>query len=41
MNIILDRAIKEDILYDLSKDVTNRIIDPYTARDRIIELINN
>ncbi len=41
MKIILDRAIKEDILYDLSKDVTNRIIDPYTARDRIIELINN
>lgn len=40
MKIILDRAIKEDFLEVLSNDVTNRIIDPYTARDRIIELIN-
>lgn len=40
MKIILDRAIKEDFLEVLSNDVTNRIIDPYTARDRIIELID-
>lgn len=40
MKIILDKAIKEDFLDALSQDVTNRVIDPYTARDRIIELIN-
>jgi LAO/AO transport system kinase len=35
MKIILDRTIKEDLDY-LSKDVTDRAIDPYTARDRVI-----
>lgn len=39
MKIILDKAVKEDLIDELSKDVTNRVIDPYTARDRIIELI--
>lgn len=39
MKIILDRAVKEDLIERLSRDVTLRITDPYTARDEIIELM--
>lgn len=39
MKIILDRAVKQDLLEELSKNVTARTTDPYTAKDRIIELI--
>ena len=40
MNLIIDRAVKEDLIEDLSKEVTLRTIDPYTAKDKIISLIN-
>ena len=39
MKIILEKAVKEDLLESLSNDVTLRLTDPYTAKDRIIELI--
>ena len=39
MKIILDKAVKGDLLEELSKDVTLRVTDPYTAKDKIIELI--
>lgn len=41
MKIILEKAVKEDLLESLSKDVTLRLTDPYTAKDRIIELIKD
>lgn len=40
MKLIIDRAIKEDLIDGLAKDVTLRETDPYTARDKIISLIN-
>ena len=39
MKIILDKAVKGDLLDELTRDVTRRVTDPYTAKDRIIELI--
>lgn len=41
MKLIIDKAIKEDLIDGLAKEVTLRITDPYTAKDKIIELINN
>lgn len=40
MKIIIDRAIKEDLIDGLAKEVTLREIDPYSAKDKIIKLIN-
>ena len=39
MKIILDKAVKGDLLEELTRDVTRRVTDPYTAKDRIIDLI--
>lgn len=39
MKLILDKAVKEDLIDRLSKEVTLRNTDPYTAKDEIIELI--
>lgn len=39
MKIILDRAVKEDLIESLSREVTEREKDPYTARDQIIALM--
>lgn len=41
MKIILDRAVKHDLLDELSRNITLRIIDPYTAKDKMMELIGN
>ena len=40
MKLIIDRAIKEDLIDGLAKEVTLREIDPYSAKDKIIQLIN-
>ncbi len=39
MSLILDKAVKEDLLEKLAKDVTLIKIDPYTAKDEILKLI--
>lgn len=39
MKFILDKAVKEDLLEKLAKEVTLREIDPYTAKESIMELI--
>ena len=39
MEIILDKSVGEDLLDNLSKEITTGITDPYTAKDRIIDLI--
>lgn len=39
MKIIIDKAVKEDLLNELSEQVTQKSMDPFTAKDRIIELI--
>lgn len=39
MKIIIDKAVKEDLLNELSEQVTQKSTDPFTAKDRIIELI--
>jgi LAO/AO transport system kinase len=41
MKLILDRAVKEDLIDNLARKVTLRETDPYTAKDEIIELITN
>ena len=41
MKMILDRAVKEDLIDKLAKEVTLREKDPYTAKDKIISLMNN
>lgn len=41
MSLILDKAIKEDLLERLAKEVTLREIDPYSAKDTIMKLIVN
>lgn len=40
MKLIIDRAIKEDLIDGLAKEVTLREMDPYSAKDKILELIN-
>lgn len=40
MKLILDKAVKEDLIERLAKEVTLRETDPYTAKDKIIDLIN-
>ena len=40
MKLIIDKAVKEDLIDNLAGQVTLRETDPYTAKDRIIELIN-
>ena len=40
MKLIIDRAIKEDLIDGLAREVTLRETDPYSAKDRIIQLIN-
>lgn len=40
MKLIIDRAIKEDLIDGLAKNVTLREVDPYSAKDKILELIN-
>ncbi len=39
MEIILDKSVKDDLLDKLSREITKGAIDPYTAKNRIIELI--
>jgi len=39
MKLILDKAVKEDLIDRLSKEVTLRNTDPYTAKDEILDLI--
>lgn len=39
MKLIVDRAVKEDLIEKLSREVTDRLTDPYTAKDEIISLI--
>lgn len=39
IKIILDKAMKEDLLDQLASEVTNKLLDPFTARDRVIELL--
>lgn len=41
MKLILDKAVKEDLLEKLAREVTLRETDPYTAKDEIIQLITN
>nr|WP_313757818.1 methylmalonyl Co-A mutase-associated GTPase MeaB [Tissierella sp.] len=41
MKLILDRAVKEDLIENLAKKVTLRETDPYTAKDEIIQLITD
>lgn len=41
MKLILDKAVKEDLIENLAREVTLRETDPYTARDEIIQLITN
>lgn len=41
MKLILDKAIKEDLIEKLAKEVTLRQIDPYTAKDQILSLMTN
>lgn len=41
MKLILDKAVKEDLIERLAKEVTLRETDPYTAKDEIIQLITN
>lgn len=39
MEIILDKSVGEVLLDNLSKEITKGITDPYTAKDKIIDLI--
>lgn len=39
MKLILDKAVKEDLIDRLSREVALRNTDPYTAKDEILELI--
>lgn len=39
MHIIMSKAIEGDMLDKLSKEVTTKLIDPFTAKDKILELI--
>jgi len=41
MSLILDRAVKDDLLDKLAKDITLKETDPYTAKETIIRLIRN
>jgi len=41
MSLILDKAVKEDLLERLARDVTLRKTDPYTAKDEILKLVVN
>ena len=39
MEIIMDRSVKDDLIDNLSKQITLGTIDPYSAKDKIIDLI--
>ncbi len=39
MSIIMSKAREEDLLVELSKQVVSRKLDPYTAKDEIINLL--
>ncbi len=39
MKLILDKAVKEDLIERLAREVTLRETDPYSAKDEIIQLI--
>lgn len=41
MKLILDKAVKEDLIENLARKVTLRETDPYSAKDEIIQLIKN
>ena len=41
MKLILDKAVKEDLIDNLAKKITLRETDPYTAKDEIIKLVSN
>lgn len=40
MKLIREKAIEENLLDNLAKDVVYKDLDPYTAKDRILKLIN-
>ena len=35
----MDRSVKDDLIDNLSKQITLGTIDPYSAKDKIIDLI--
>lgn len=39
MKLIIDRAVEKDMLDELSRDVTQRVTDPFTAKDKIVDLV--
>lgn len=39
MGLIMNRALEKDLLEELSQDIVNKNLDPYTAKDKVIELI--
>lgn len=39
MKLILDKAVKEDLIERLAREVTLRETDPYSAKDEIIQLV--
>lgn len=39
MGLIMDRALEKDLLEELSQDILNKNLDPYSAKDKIIKLI--
>lgn len=41
MKLILNKAVEEDLIDRLAREVTSRDLDPYTAKDKIISLINS
>ncbi len=41
IRIVMEKAIEKDLLDSLAKAVTEKKLDPYTAKDKIVDLINN
>ncbi len=39
MKLILDKAVEKDMLDELSRNITQGITDPFTAKDKIVDLI--
>ncbi len=41
IKIIMEKAVEKDLLDKLAKEVTEKNLDPYTAKDTIVNLIRN
>lgn len=39
MSLIMNKALEKNLLEDLSNKVVSKILDPYSAKDKVIELI--